>query len=119
MAEVTIDIRPWSKRNPVNYKKGHGVLPVAILSTEDFDAPRQIDQGSLTFGATGNEQSLSFCNHRPKDRKRDGLNDDLVCHFYIETAGFNCGDTEGILKGKTLDGVVIEGKDLVKIIHCR
>ena len=45
MAEVTIDIRPWSKRNPINYKKGHGILPVAILSTEDFDAPSQVDQG--------------------------------------------------------------------------
>ncbi len=55
MLEVTIDIRPWSKHNPINYKKGHGMIPVAILSAEGFDAPSQIDRDSLTFGATGNE----------------------------------------------------------------
>ena len=119
MVEVTIDIRPWSKRNPINYKKGHGILPVAIVSTDGFDAPNQVDQDSLTFGTTGNEKSLAFCNHKPKDRKRGGLKDELVCYFYIEVAGFNCGDTEGILKGKTLDGIAIEGKDLVRIIHCK
>ena len=119
IAEVIIDIRPWSKRNPINYKKGHGVIPVAILSAEGFDAPSQIDRDSLTFGATGDEQSLAFCNHRPKDGKRNGLKDALICHFYIAIAGFNCGDAEGILKGKTLGGIAIEGKDLVRIIHCK
>jgi hypothetical protein len=115
---IDIDIRPWSKRNPINYK-GHGVLPVAILSTEDFDAPSQVDQASLTFGATGNEKSLAFCNRRPRDVSRDGSKDDLVCHFYIELAGFKCGDTEGILMGKTVSGIPIEGEDLVRIISCK
>lgn len=115
---VTIDIRPWSKLNPINYKS-RGVLPVAILSTDDFDAPNKVDQNSLTFGAAGDEKSLAFCNRRPKDIARDGSKDDLVCHFFIEVAGFECGDTEGILKGKTMDGVAIEGKDLVKIINCK
>jgi probable HAF family extracellular repeat protein len=116
--EVDIDIRPWSKRNPINYK-GHGILPVAILSTPDFDAPSKVDQNSLTFGATGNEKSLAFCNRRPKDVSRDGSKDDLVCHFYIEVAGFKCGDTEGILNGKTVSGIAIEGEDLVRIVHCK
>jgi TolB protein len=116
--EVTIDIRPWSKRNPINYK-GHGVLPVAILSTPDFDAPSQVDQNSLTFGATGTEKSLAFCKRKPKNVSKDGSKDDLVCNFYIEIAGFKCGDTEGILKGKTVSGIAIEGEDLVKIVHCK
>jgi hypothetical protein len=116
--QVDIDIRPWSKRNPINYK-GHGILPVAILSTEGFDAPTQVDQSSLTFGATGDEKSLAFCKRRPKDVSRDGSKDDLVCHFYIEVAGFKCGDTEGILKGKTVSGIPIEGEDLVRIVHCK
>jgi len=115
---VTIDIRPWSKRNPINYK-GHGILPVAILSTEYFDAPSQVDQDSLTFGATGDEKSLAFCNRKPRNVSRDGSKDDLVCHFYIEIAGFKCGDAEGILKGKTLSGSAIEGEDLVRIINCK
>jgi hypothetical protein len=43
----------------------------------------------------------------------------LICHFYVDLAGFSCGDTMGILRGETLDGIVIEGKDLVRIIHCK
>ena len=43
---ISIDIRPWSKRNPINYK-GHRIFPVAIISTEDFDAPSQVDQKPL------------------------------------------------------------------------
>ncbi len=115
---VDIDVRPWNKRNPINYR-GHGVLPVAILSAEGFDASSQVDQNSLTFGATGNEKSLAFCNHKPKDFNRDGVKDDLVCHFYIEVAGFNCGDAKGFLKGNALNGNAFEGEDLVRIIHCK
>jgi hypothetical protein len=116
--EVSINIRPWSKRNPVAYNR-HGVLPVAILSTDEFDASAEVDHRSLTFGATGNEKSLAFCNPRPRDVGRDHSKDDLVCYFYLDIAGFNCGDTEGILKGKTLDGTPIEGEDLVRIINCK
>jgi hypothetical protein len=116
--DVDIDIRPWSKRNPISYK-GRGILPVAILSTGGFNAPSEVDQTSLTFGATGNEESLAFCNRRPKDFSKDGSKDDLLCHFYIEKAGFKCGDTEGILNGKTVSGIPIEGEDLVRIIQCK
>jgi len=42
--------------------------------------------------------------------------DDLVCHFYTEYAAFECGDTEGVLKGVTMDGISIEGRDSVKIV---
>jgi hypothetical protein len=115
---IDIDIRPWSKRNPINYK-GHRILPVAILSNEDFDSPSQVDQNSLTFGATGDEKSLAFCNRKPRNISRDDSKDDLVCHFYIELAGFKCGDTEGILKGKTVSGIPFKGGDLVRIINCK
>jgi hypothetical protein len=116
---VGIDVEPWNKGNPIKYKRGHGIVPVTILSTKDFDAPREMDQDSLTFGATGNEQSLAFCEHRLRDGKRDRFNEGLVCHFYIEKTGFNCGDTEGILRGKTFKGIVVKGEDLVRIIHCK
>lgn len=117
---VDIDIKPGSDSNTVN-PKSNGKIPVAILSTKDFDAPSQVDQNSLTFGRTGDEQSLAFCNRRPKDVNHDGLKDDLVCHFYTQIAGFKCGDTEGILRGKTLDGtpIAIEGRDSVKIVPCK
>lgn len=43
--EVAVDIKPTSCPNPLNVKGG-GVLPVAILGTEDFDVS-QIDPASV------------------------------------------------------------------------
>jgi len=114
---VSIDIKPGCHLNSTNLKS-KGKIPVAILSTKDFDAPSQVDRNSLTFGRTGDEQSLAFCNRRPEHVNRDGLKD-LVCHFYIPDTGFQCDDTKGILKGKTLDGTPIEGTDSIRIVPCK
>ncbi len=46
---VTIDIKPGSDPNSIN-PKSKGKIPVAILSTQDFDAPQMVDKDSLTFG---------------------------------------------------------------------
>lgn len=91
---------------------------MSILSTKDFNAPGKVDRHSLTFGATGDEQSLIFCEPFNFDVNRDGRRD-LTCYFLKEQAGFECGDTKGILKGKTVDGMFIEGKDSVKVIPCK
>ncbi|MGA2959675.1 MAG: hypothetical protein ABSF48_28665 [Thermodesulfobacteriota bacterium] len=122
---VSIDIEP----DRINLKS-KGKIEVAILSTKDFDALSQIDPVSLTFGRTGDEQSLAFC-HGAENIHEDG-NDrgvhwwkdkdelqDLLCHFYTHDAGFQCGDTEGILKGKTKDGTPIEGSHSVYIVPCK
>jgi hypothetical protein len=114
MIEVTIDIKPGNPLNPVN-PKSKGNIIVAILSTPDFDAPSMVDKTSLTFGRTGDEASLAFCSKKGEDVNRDGLLDQ-VCYFKTEVAGFQIGDTESILKGRTLDGVLIEGHDLVRIL---
>ena len=114
VVEVEIDIRPHSRHNIIN-PWSRGVVPVAILSTADFDAPNEVDRASLTFGQTGDEESLAFCRRRAKDVNRDGLRD-LVCFFWSKLTGFQCGDTEGILKGQTLGGVPIEGRDSVRIV---
>jgi hypothetical protein len=109
---VAIDI----ESNSIN-PKSNGKIPVAILSTKGFDAVSQVDPNSLTFGRTGDEKSLDFCSGA-EDVNRDRLQD-LVCHFYTQDAGFQCGDTKGILKGKTKDGTPIEGSDSVKIVPCK
>jgi hypothetical protein len=113
--EVTIDIKPWWNSNSVNLRET-GIIPVAVLSTKNFCAPKMLNRNTLTFGAKGNEKSLSFCSSI--DVNRDGYRD-LLCFFYNETAGFHCGNTKGILKGKTVDGMPIEGRDTVKIVPCR
>jgi hypothetical protein len=110
---VSIDIKP-DRINP----KSKGTIEVAILSTTDFDAPEMVDIESLTFGRTGDEDSLAFCDHKRKKVNHDKLKD-LVCRFYTQDTDFQCGDTEGVLKGKTVDGTPIKGSDSVKIIPCK
>ncbi len=111
--EVTIDIKPGGFPNPIN-PGSKGTIPVAILSTSGFDAPSQVDTTSLRFGRTGNESSLAFCSS-PQDVNGDGLLD-LVCHFSIQKTGFQTGDTQGVLTGKTVTGTPIMGTDSVVIV---
>ncbi|UCC63458.1 MAG: hypothetical protein JSV36_22495 [Anaerolineae bacterium] len=66
MVAVEIDIKPDSYPNSIN-PKSQGKIPVAILSTPDLWAPVEVDPGSLTFGHTGDEGSLAFCNPSPED----------------------------------------------------
>jgi len=115
---VDIDIIPHSKQNRIHFhrKRGPiGLIQVTILSTSDFDAPSVVDRTSLTFGHTGDQESLKSCFDHAKDVNHDGLKD-LVCVFQSSLTGFQPGDTEGILKGKTVDGTLIEGSDSVKIV---
>jgi len=117
VTKVLIDIKPGSEPNSIN-PRSKGKIPVAIISTMDFDASVEVDTGSLTFGPNGNEQSFAFCNESPEDVNDDGY-DDLVCHFYTQEAGFECGDEEGYLRGELVDGTPIEGSDSVRIVPCR
>jgi hypothetical protein len=101
---------------PVPINAGsNGKIPVAILSTPTFNAVTTVDPGSLTFGKTGNEPSLAFCNTGGEDVNGDGL-PDLVCHFQTQLTGFQSGDTVGILKGKTIQGGQIIGQEAIVIV---
>jgi len=118
--DIPIDIKPGSDSNSI-IPRSKGLIPVVILSTSDWDAPDQVDTESLTFGSTGNEDSLhrrgraGVPNCGEEDVNGDGLAD-LVCHFKTQETGFESGDTEGILRGETSDGIPIEGKDSVRIV---
>jgi probable HAF family extracellular repeat protein len=113
--EVSVNIRPGGDFNRVN-PRNRGMIPVAILSTKDFHAPNMLKLNTLTFGAKGDEKSLAFCSS--KDVNKDGYRD-LLCFFNTGTTGFRCGNTEGILRGKTVDGMIVEGRDSVKIVGCK
>jgi len=110
---VAIDIKPGGFPNAIN-PASNGTIPVAILSTDTFNAPAQVDTTSLKFGRTGNESSLAFCSS-PQDVNGDGLAD-LVCHFMAQETGFQKGDTQGALTGKTVRGIGIRGTDSAVIV---
>ncbi len=114
---ISIDIQPGKHPAKINLHSDEEIT-VAILSTSEFNAPDIVDKDSLTFGHTGNEDSLALCYHRPEDVNGDGL-EDLICHFYTQDTGFRCPDTVGILFGKTRGGTTIKGSGSVKIQSCK
>ena len=89
--------------------------PVAILSTETFDATT-VDPTTVRFGATGTEAA-------PRHLARNDVNGDgrpdLILRFRLGDTGIECGDTEAFLTGETFDGQAIEGSDAIKTVGCR
>jgi hypothetical protein len=110
---VVLDIKPGTDVNPINLTS-EGLIPVAVLSTPDFDAT-QIDVSSLTFGPGGAPDAHGRGN--PADLNGDGRTD-LLLHFATQAAGIGCGDTQATLKGKTLSGAAFQGTDKVTIVKC-
>jgi hypothetical protein len=108
-AFARIDILPGSDKNQIVVRR-KGVVPVAILGGESFDASL-IDPNSLTFGATGDEASRRHCGGL-EDADGDGFLD-LVCQFNVTATGFAVGDVEGRLKGEMFDGSPVLGVDSI------
>lgn len=109
---VEIDIKPGSDRNPIN-PRSRGVFPVAIFSTEDFDAtmidPPTVELAGVPVAVRGRR----FMAHE-EDVNEDGLID-LVCQF--ETEGFEDLESgEVCLTGTTYDGERIQGCDIILIV---
>lgn len=114
---VKIDVKPYSYPNSVNCKS-RGKTPVAILGEAQFDPVADVDPSTLTFGATGDEESLAFCSGDDADVNGDGRRD-LVCHFYTQEADF-CSSPRtcrALLRGETYDGVPISGSDRIRIVR--
>ncbi len=110
---VSVDIKPGDFPNVIDLGS-KGTIPVAVLSTTDFNAPSQVNTASLKFGRTGNESSLASCSS-PQDVNKDGLRD-VLCHFNAQSTGFQLGDTQGVLTGTTGSGGSIRGTDSVVVV---
>ncbi len=111
---ITVDIKPESSPNVVNPGES-GVLPVAILSTANFDAGT-VDASNVQFGpgragevhGTGHIEDVNHDN-RP----------DMVLHFDIPQSRIRCSDTAAFLTGRTLTAQTIQGADSFTTVGCQ
>ena len=113
--EVIIDIKPGSFPNSINVSSA-GVIPVAILSSDTFDASTEVNPDTLALaGATVRvvgKSGKSLCH--AEDVNGDTLLD-LVCQFQNEL-DVQVGDSIAVLEGQTFDGTPIRGEDSIRIV---
>jgi hypothetical protein len=107
---VAIDIKPGSFPNSIN-PRNKGVIPVAVLTTDTFDAST-VDPTTVFFGEAAPVHSAL------EDIDRDG-NTDLILHFRTQDTGIACGDTSASLTAVTFSGQEIEGSDSIRTVGCK
>jgi len=107
--DAGIDVKPGSDENPINLKS-RGVIPVAIYTTEGFDA-MTVDVGSVRFGPG----EASPVHSAYEDVDDDG-DIDLILHFRTQSTGITAEDTGVTLTGETDSGMAFTGTDAIKIV---
>lgn len=118
---VRIEIERPVLQNTGKLGPAVSVFPVAILSTEFFDTPGEVDDKSLRFGRTGKEASPRKCEVTTQDIGGKSVSE-LVCYFEAKLTGLpltrppeTTTMVKGILKGLTKEGTPIEGQGSVTI----
>ncbi len=116
LIEVAIDIKPGSDPNSINLDST-GVVPVAIFSSETFDAPNDLDAGTIILAGArvktvGNGDRL-LC-HDEFVNEDELL--DLVCQVEITQFLIEEGDSVAVLEGETFDGDPVRGEDSIRIV---
>ena len=106
--EVAVDIKPGSDVNSINLKS-KGLVPVAVLTTEDFDA-LSVDVNSVIFAGAFPVRA------QIEDVNNDGVNDILFHFKTVELSDLSSDSTKAALTGTTLDGTSISGEDTVNIV---
>jgi len=113
---VEIDIKPGSWPNTINLGS-NGVIPVAILTTETFDAtsvnPSTVQLEGLGVAVRGKSEKLLS---NEEDVDEDG---DIDLVVKIETENLEPGAWQSgpvVLTGETYDGQAIEGCDEIIIV---
>ena len=114
---IKIDIKPGSDPNSINCGNQKGVIAVAILTTDDFDATT-VDHTTVTFEGAG-ETHVDKRSREARRHEEDVDDDgdvDLVFHFRLGDTALTCKSTEGALIGETFDGLSVEGSDGVRMV---
>lgn len=105
---VAIDIKPGSDPNSLNLGS-RGVVPVAILTTAEFEVAN-VAVDSVTFAGASPVGT-------PTSEDVDGDGDlDLVFHFATQDLDLTPASTTATLIGTTVSAVPFEGTDSVRIV---
>ena len=105
---VVIDVKPGDTPTTIEPARG-GMLPVAILTTAQFDAST-VDPSSVRVGPTGTEAEAF--KSMPEDVNKDGR-PDLLLLVRVEEMRVECRETLIRLTGMTMRGAAIEGSEAV------
>ena len=111
---VDADLKPGSFPNTVN-PRSNGVLPVAILSTDGFEAAT-VEPTSVRLGPAGTEAAAVRWVLEDVDDDGDV---DLLLHFRTESTGIQCGDVAVMVTGTTVSGASISGSDSIRTVGCK
>ena len=119
---IQMDVKPGIFPNRIalekNICKDDDNLPVAILTTPEFDALK-VDTSTLMLGDPQLNGIVTPIRDRERDVDLDG-DTDLLLAFplcdLITNEALNVNSTELVLTGNTLDGVTITGRDSVKVV---
>jgi len=136
---VAIDIKPGNDQNNINLKS-KGVVPVAVLTTDDFDAKSKgvVPVAVLTtddFDAgTVNPATAQFAGASPERWKLEDVDDDgdddLMFHFRTQELDLDQNSTEAVLTAELMvqmtirstaevSGGTISGSDEVRIVSSK
>ena len=118
---MVIDVKPGDEQNNINLKS-KGVVPVAALTTEQFDAATLDPATALFAGAAPAHWSL-------EDVDVDG-DDDMIFHFRTQELDLTENSTEAALtaqlasqmmisSAQTGSGAVVSGTDTVQIVGAK
>lgn len=114
--EVSIDVKPGSYPNSINLGS-NGVIPVAILSSADFDAT-QVDPVTVTLAGAGVAVEGKGNNYLAHNEDINGDSRlDLV--LQVITQNLDPGqfqDGSAVLTGYTYGGIPIKGCDEIVIV---
>jgi len=105
--QITIDIKPGSYPNSINLKS-KGVVPVAIITTDDLDAANALPE------------SIVFAGAQPLRWAMEDVNDDgdmdMILHFSVQQLNLSSSSEEAVMTGTTLDFNPFEGTDSVRVV---
>jgi len=106
---ASIDIKPGDEENCFN-ANGHGVIPVAILGSADFEVAG-IDQQSLGFNwLSVREKGNNMPQCTADDINGDG-HLDLLCKFEDDLSVWKEMNGQGKVTGELYSGGLFEGSD--------